>query len=132
MRAQAHTGGTSLGSILLGSADPDRLKAWYRAALAARENADGFLEFGGIDVLIDGRDDVSTTSSEPGRMILNFHVDDAHAAARRLNELGVSWLAEVEERDDGLFGTLLDPDGNYIQIIQLNEEFLARKAMQTH
>jgi hypothetical protein len=29
----------------------------------------------------------------------------------------------VEERDVGYFGTLLDPDGNYVQIIQFKPKY---------
>lgn len=116
-----------LGSILLGSPDPERLRSWYRAALAPQETVDGFLDFGGFTVIIDGRDDVASTNPEPGRVILNFHVQDAQATAERLNGLGASWLADLEERNDGLFGTLIDPDGNYVQIIQFNHVYVARQ-----
>ena len=43
----------------------------------------------------------------------------ARATADHLNALGVTWLVELEERAGGLFGTLVDPDGNYVQIIEL-------------
>jgi predicted enzyme related to lactoylglutathione lyase len=118
-----------LGSILLGTTNPGRLRDWYTAAFAA--DGVGFSEvsptmfaanFGEVGVLIDGRTDIGETNPEPGRVILNFHVDDARATADRLNGLGVTWLVELEERDGGLFGTLIDPDGNYIQIIQLAQE----------
>jgi len=115
-----------LGSILLGSADPERLKAWYLAALSPVEAADGFFDFGGTRVLIDKRSDVSEVNPEPGRVILNFHVGDARSAAEHLDRLGVAWLSRVQQRKDGLFGTLIDPDGNYIQIIELSDEYLAR------
>jgi hypothetical protein len=109
-----------LGSILLGSTDPDKLRAWYRVALSAAEVPDGFLDFGGVRVLIDERSDVSTSNPEPGRVILNFHVADARATAQHLDRLGVTWLSRVERRRDGMFGTLIDPDGNYVQIIELS------------
>jgi predicted enzyme related to lactoylglutathione lyase len=32
--------------------------------------------------------------------------------------LGVTWLGPLEDRGHGWFGTLLDPDGNYVQIIK--------------
>jgi len=119
----------ALGSILLGTTDPVRLRDWYAAAFAAGDG-DGFTEvtptlfactFGDTSLLIDGRDDVAGRSPDPGRMILNFHVDDARGTAARLDDLDVTWLVEIEERDGGLFGTLVDPDGNYVQIIQLRE-----------
>jgi Glyoxalase-like domain len=115
-----------LGSILLGSTDPDRLRAWYRIALAPADISDGFLDFGGIRVMIDERPDVSSANPEPGRVILNFHVADATATAEHLDRLGVTWVSRVERRGDGMFGTLMDPDGNYVQIIELSPEYLAR------
>jgi uncharacterized glyoxalase superfamily protein PhnB len=120
----------TLGSILLGTTNPHRLRDWYAAALAPGESGGGFTEvtptmfagtFGDTSLLIDGRNDVAGTNREPGRVVLNFHVDDARATADHLNALGVTWLVELEERAGGLFGTLIDPDGNYVQIIELKE-----------
>jgi predicted enzyme related to lactoylglutathione lyase len=118
----------TLGSILLGTADPHRLRDWYANALAAGDDGEGFTEvtptmfaatFGDTSLLIDGRSDVADKNREPGRVILNFHVQDARATADRLNAVGVTWLVGLEQREGGLFGTLVDPDGNYVQIIQL-------------
>jgi predicted enzyme related to lactoylglutathione lyase len=122
-------GAPTLGSILLGTTDPVRLRDWYAAAFVADDD-DGFTEvtptlfactFGDTALLIDGRSDVAGTSPDPGRVVLNFHVDDARATAERLDGLGVTWLVELEEREGGLFGTLVDPDGNHVQIIELRE-----------
>jgi predicted enzyme related to lactoylglutathione lyase len=122
----------SLDSILLASTDPEHLRSWYVAALDPEENTDvdGYrvLKFGGFYVLIDGRTDIADKNAEPARVILNFDVADAHAVVARLNDLGVSWLAELEDRDGSLFATAIDPDGNYVQIIQLSEE--QRAAME--
>jgi predicted enzyme related to lactoylglutathione lyase len=122
---------SSLGSILLASTDPERLRAWYAAALSPDEEStvdqDRLLKFGDFYVLIDSRSDITDKNPEPGRMILNFDVDDARAVAARLDEMGVSWVAALEDRDGSLFATVTDPDGNYVQIIQLSEE--ARAAM---
>jgi predicted enzyme related to lactoylglutathione lyase len=54
-------------------------------------------------------------------MIVNFDVPDARAVVARMNDLGVTWLAELEDRDGSLFATAIDPDGNYVQIIELSE-----------
>lgn len=122
----------SLDSILLASTDPERLRAWYVAALDPEENTDvdGYrvLKFGGFYLLIDSRSDVADKNPEPGRVILNFDVADARAVVARLDDLGVSWLAELDDRDGSLFATAIDPDGNYLQIIQLSEE--ERAAME--
>jgi predicted enzyme related to lactoylglutathione lyase len=117
-----------LGSILLGTSDARRLRDWYTAAFAPE--GEGFNEvspsmfagtFGDVGLLIDGRDDVADRNPEPGRVILNFHVEDARATATRLDELGVTWVVEPEERAEGVFGTLVDPDGNFIQIIEFQQ-----------
>lgn len=114
----------TLGSILLGTTDPDRLRRWYLEAFAPKENSNRFLDFGGFQMLIDGRDDLGPASPEPARVILNFHVDDARAVAAHLTSMGVRWLVELEERENGLFGTFTDPDGNYLQLIELNQDYL--------
>jgi predicted enzyme related to lactoylglutathione lyase len=115
--------GLEIGSILIGSRDPERLAAWYTDAFFATPNEHGVYEFGGVAVLFERRDDVSTSNGEPGRHILNFHVPDAGTHAQLLDRMGATWLVPVEERDVGWFGTLLDPDGNYVQIIQFKPEY---------
>lgn len=121
-----------LDSMLLASTDPERLHAWYAAALdpAADTTVDQYrvLAFGGFHLLIDSRDDVGKSNPEPGRIILNFDVTDARAVAARMDELGTRWLADLEDRDGSLFGTAIDPDGNYVQIIQLSEQHRAAMA----
>jgi uncharacterized glyoxalase superfamily protein PhnB len=119
----------TLGSILLASTEPERLRAWYVDAFAPGtekiENGYGVLSFGGFYVLIDSRTDVGDANPEPGRVILNFDVDDARATAAHLSDMGVKWLAELEDRNGSLFGTVIDPDGNYVQIIQLSDQHRA-------
>ncbi len=117
----------SLRSILLGSRNPERLRAWYGAALGSEPDADGFLDFDGVSVLIDGRTDVAIRNPAPGRLILSFVVDDASSTAAHLDGLGASWVVEPEDRRDGLFGMLADPDGNYLQIVQPRDEFQASR-----
>ena len=113
-----------LNSMLLASSDPERLHSWYAAAFEpehdTKTNGYRLLTFGGFTMLIDRRDDVTGPNPQPGRTILNFEVADARAVARRLDDMDVPWKAELEEREAGLFATAIDPDGNYVQIIQLH------------
>ncbi|MCF6469263.1 VOC family protein [Nonomuraea sp. MG754425] len=114
-----------LGSLLLSSTDPDRLSTWYASVLDPEHDAgvNGYrvLNFGGFYLFIDTRADVGAQNPEPGRVILNFDVEDARAVAARMEREGTKWLAEIEDRDGSLFATAIDPDGNYVQIIQLSE-----------
>jgi catechol 2,3-dioxygenase-like lactoylglutathione lyase family enzyme len=106
------------GSILLGSAEPAALREWYIRALAPGHAGDGPIDLGGFLLVIEHRDDVGVQNNEPGRMIVNFHVEDFDAVEAQLRAAGVRWLAPVEDRPGGRFGTFVDPDGNYLQIIQ--------------
>jgi predicted enzyme related to lactoylglutathione lyase len=121
-----------LNGMLLASTDPQRLGTWYATTLDPESTADveqyKVLKFGEFHLIIDTRTDVADKNPEPGRVILNFDVPDARATAALMEKTGVSWLAELEDRDGSLFATAIDPDGNYVQIIQLSEEH--RKAMQ--
>ncbi|MDP9443229.1 MAG: VOC family protein [Actinomycetota bacterium] len=120
---------TQLGSILLASTDPQRLRDWYAAALEPDVDNDqeGYrvLGFGGFYVMIDTRDDIGPANPEPGRIILNFHVRDAQAVVDRLEQLGATWIAKLDDRDGSRFATVADPDGNYVQVIELSEAHLA-------
>jgi catechol 2,3-dioxygenase-like lactoylglutathione lyase family enzyme len=107
-----------IGSVLLGTTRPAELRDWYRSTLAPEHTGDGPIDFGGFLLVIDGRDDVEAKSNEPGRAIFNFHVDDIDEVEARLRDAGVEFLAPVEDRAVGRFGTFVDPDGNYLQLIQ--------------
>lgn len=107
----------TLGVVLVGSADPLRLRAWYAGAFGVGPDDDGVLDFGGIQVLIDRRD-VAVRAVEPGRMIITFAVDDIAATEARLIDHEVTWVREVESTPLGRIGTLVDPDGNYVQVMQ--------------
>lgn len=122
----------SLTSIMLASTDPEQLHAWYTTALPPqtdnREQQYRILGYGGCYLFIDSRDDVGDNNPEPGRVLVNFEVDDARATAERFEQLGTTWLAPLEDRDGSLFGTAIDPDGNYVQIIELSEQHRAAMA----
>lgn len=115
----------SLTSIMLSSTEPDRLHEWYRTVFPPDTDNEQqqyrILGYRGVHLFIDTRDDVGEKTAEPGRVLLNFEVDDARAAAERIDQSGSSWLAPIEDRDGSLFATAIDPDGNYVQIIQLSE-----------
>ena len=85
----------------------------------------GNLNLGGFGLVIEHRDDVTTKTVEPGRCIVNFAVEDIEATAAHLRTLEVEWLVHPEDRGVGWFATLIDPDGNYVQLIQMKPEYYA-------
>lgn len=107
-----------LGSVLLGSANAADLRAWYIRTFAPDHEGGGPINLGGTLLQFDQRDDVDDTNKEPGRAILNLHVDDFDAAEAQLRAAGVELLFPAADRPVGRFGTFADPDGNYLQIVQ--------------
>lgn len=112
-------------SILLGTTNPDRLRAFYERVFDLTPNQE-WLQLAGTGLLVDGRDDVAPRNTEPGRVVLTIDTDDAAAFVRRLRDEEVRWVSELEERTDGMFCTFEDPDGNLVQVIQLNDAYYAR------
>jgi predicted enzyme related to lactoylglutathione lyase len=92
-----------------------------QAAFAPDQPEEGSLDVGGV-LVFNKRSDVADANAEPGRTIINVHVEDAREAVTRLHDAGVTWLTELERRPGGLFATLVDPDGSYVQIIEFNKD----------
>lgn len=120
----------AVDSMLLATTAPERLGDWYATAFEPRTdttmNGYRMLRFGTFHLVIDSRDDIDDTNPEPGRVIVNFDVADVRAVAARMDGMGVRWLAGLEDRDGSLFATAIDPDGNYVQIIQHDPRHLAQ------
>jgi hypothetical protein len=54
----------------------------------------------------------------------------ASADPDRVEHVGGEWDAALEDREGSLFATAIDPDGNYVQVIQLSEEHKAEVSAQ--
>lgn len=107
-----------IGSLLIGSSQPDAMKDWYRKAFEVAENDMGAFDFSGFQVFIEPHSEVSGPTKEPARVIINLNVPDCRAIETHLKSQNVRWVREVEQMPFGLIGTVADPDGNYLQIIQ--------------
>jgi hypothetical protein len=108
----------SIGSLLLGSSRADEMKIWYRRAFGVEENAMGAFELGPVQLFIEPHSEVSGPTLEPARSIINLDVEDAEALAEHLRQLDTKFVRDLEQESFGLIGTVTDPDGNYVQIIQ--------------
>lgn len=107
-----------IGSLLIGSSNVDEMKNWYRRAFDATENEGGAFEFGPVQYFIETHSDVSGPATDAARYVINFNVDDLRPLEAHLKDLGVHWVRPVEQMPFGLIGTVTDPDGNYLNLIQ--------------
>ena len=108
----------NLGSILVGSSQVDAMKDWYRACFGPDENEMGAFVFGGVQLFIEEHSEVSGSNENGHRIILNLDVSGCRDLEAHLNSHGVTWVREVEQMPFGLIGTVADPDGNMLQIIE--------------
>lgn len=106
------------------SDQPDALRDWYRDVLQLPE-LEGMPAFdaGGAMLSIDSHSEVHGKAAEPARMLLNLIVPDLATEHERLLAAGVECLREpAREEWGGLITTFLDPDGNYVQLVQMPPE----------
>jgi predicted enzyme related to lactoylglutathione lyase len=106
-----------LRAVVLESSDPERAAAWYRAALGLSDE-DRLLTAGGVELRFTAGNTDAPSADEPARIVLNFHVDDIRAAEERLVALDAVWVRELEPTRWGIIGTVLDLDGNYVQVVE--------------
>jgi predicted enzyme related to lactoylglutathione lyase len=109
---------TNIGSILLGSNQVEAVKTWYRRAFGWEENDMGAFQVGAVQLFIEPHSEVSGPTKEPARSIINLDVAGCPELESHLKNMGVKWIREVEQMPFGLIGTVADPDGNYVQIIE--------------
>ena len=110
--------GIRLGSLLVGSDQVEATKTWYRRAFGWQENAMGAFDAGGVQLFIETHSEVTGKAKEPPRVVLNLDVAGCRELEAHLKDMGVAWIRPVEQMPFGLIGTVADPDGNYVQIIE--------------
>ncbi len=109
-----------LSSVIIATHDKARLKTFYHEVLEIPYNAQGKLESAGVIIHPALHSQVHGPPAEPFRVMLTFEVADIHAAAAELQARGVTFTRLPErEHWGGWLATFLDPDGNYLQLIQL-------------
>lgn len=118
-----------LNSILLFSENPKRLIEFYKKVLGMEpDHVDGeYSDFktGGAYLEIGPHDKVHGASTNPERLLLNFHVHDVEAEFKRIKDLGVKVIKKPYQpvEDPRLtIATFADPDGNYFQLMTAWED----------
>ena len=107
--------------VVIGCTQAGPLIEWYREAFEPLGAVwqEHMLVIGGSIIGFDERNDVAARAAEPGRQLINLLVRDIRAAQQHLNTLDVEWVRPVEDVGGGwFFSTLLDPVGNYVQVLQ--------------
>lgn len=111
-----------INSVLIWTDDTNRLVPFYRDVLGLKAEIQGdfaFFSLEGAALVIGKHSDVHGRSSDPYRIMVNFQVADCQAEYDRLSPQGVEFIRAPSKEGDGFtIATLLDPDGNVLQLFQ--------------
>ena len=78
----------------------------------------GAFLFGTTQRFVEEHSEVSGPNTDGHRIILNLDVSNCRDLEDHLKSQDVTWVREVEQMPFGLIGTLADPDGNLVQVIE--------------
>ena len=112
-----------LKSILIGSADPQRLTDFYTKLFGAPGWNDGGYagwQMGTGYIMVGPHDQVKGNNTQPGRLLWNLESPDVKGEFERLKAAGATVVREPYqpgEAPEGWIATLADPDGNYFQLM---------------
>lgn len=112
--------------INLTSDNPQALLAFYRDVVGLEPNPDMgemALKLSDSTTLgFDGHSETKGKAKEPSRVLLDMFVADVKAERERLEAAGVPFIRkEGKEYWGGVISTFVDPDGNYGQMISMEQ-----------
>ena len=113
------------GVLVFTSADRfDAMAHFYRdlLALPVRRDREHFVSFewGDVRLTVTLHDGLAGRATDPLRTMFNLAVDDVHALHERLAAAGAHVLRPPEREEwGGIVCSLEDPDGNVVQLFQL-------------
>ncbi len=113
----------NLNSILIGSADPQRLTDYYSRLFGApgwNEGGYSGWQIGTGFVTVGPHDQVKGSNPQPGRLIWNIESPDVKADFERLKAAGATVIREPYQPDEtgvAWIATFADPDDNYFQLL---------------
>lgn len=109
--------------VLIWTEDLQRLVPFYRdvLGLTTEMEAEGFVVFktaSGAQLGLGAHSEVKGRSRDPNRVMVDFAVDDCQAEYERLSGQGVEFVRKPSEDGGAIIATLVDPDGNVLQLFQ--------------
>lgn len=109
----------------LTSERPHELYRFYHGVLALPEvEGMGYaVRAGGAIISFDHHALVRGGATEPHRYLINLVVEDISLEQARIEAQGVTFIRRKgRESWGGIISTLLDPDGNYVQLVEYHPE----------
>ena len=112
---------TGIGGVFIKAKDPTKLRAWYKTHLGIDVQTWGGASFTGVPANAKTAwfvGDGSNFAPSDASFMINYRVADLHGLLRLLREEGCQVLDKVERSDFGIFGWVMDPEGNKVELWQ--------------
>lgn len=117
---------TGISRVFIGAQDPAALCSWYRTHLGIDVQEWGGAAFRWVDAAgapVNGTTAWSIGDGSgfaPGKaaFMVNYRVADLHGLLKLLREEGCRVLEKVEQSEFGIFGWVIDPEGNKVELWQ--------------
>ena len=119
---------TGIGGIFFKARDPDALRAWYQRHLGIPVESWGGAAFqwngpanpSGVGTTVWSISKDSTEYFAPSRssFMVNYRVADVRALVATLREEGFAVEEKIDESEFGIFGWVMDPEGNKVELWQ--------------
>ena len=115
---------TGFGGATVWSEDLNNLLPFYRDTLGLKPSMEmpDFVLFGemtGPTLSLGTHSEVKGPNQDPARHMVAVITSDINADVARLKAAGVEFLGEPEHFDPVIVATCKDPEGNYVQLIQI-------------
>jgi catechol 2,3-dioxygenase-like lactoylglutathione lyase family enzyme len=117
---------TGIGGIFIKSADPARLRKWYQRHMGIPLESWGGAAFSwagphnpdGHGTTVWNLFDAGSNYFEPGRapFMVNYRVEKLRPLLQALRAEGCQVEDKVDESEFGVFGWVIDPDGNKVEL----------------
>ena len=119
---------TGIGGIFFKARDAAALQAWYRTHLGIDvqpwggaaftwADADG-TPIGGTTIWSVSSGDGAPFEHTQSPFVVNYRVDDLRALVAALKDEGCDVLDRIDDSEYGVFGWVIDPEGNKVELWQ--------------
>ena len=117
---------TGIGGVFIKAKDPTKLRAWYKTHLGIDVQKFGGAVFRWVDaagVPANGKTawfvgNGSNFAPSDASFMINYRVADLRGLLKLLREEGCQVLDKVDESKCGIFGWVMDPEGNKVELWQ--------------
>jgi predicted enzyme related to lactoylglutathione lyase len=119
---------TGIGGIFFKARDPEALRAWYQRHLGIPVESWGGTAFRwnapenptGVGTTVWSIFKESTEYLAPSKssFMINYRVADVRALVAVLREEGCAVDEKIDESEYGIFGWVVDPEGNKVELWQ--------------